>query len=174
VWDWHLVIHGDVANWLVGVGTIALAGAAWIALIQLREVKRDRHAQVLMHLFQRWNSTLILEALQAEGKLTKSELAEVVLTAWTSEDEEAADKANQDLALLLRIPDYFEALAVLMDVARLEAQTVGEIYKGIVLVEWDFWEEALVKLRDENIGGDAYAYTWWGRLVDDMKSVVDH
>jgi DNA-binding XRE family transcriptional regulator len=173
MWNWHITIHGDVANWLIAFGTIALATAAWIALIQLREVKRDRHAQVLMHLFERWNSELIVEALQAEGQLTKAELAEVVVTAWTSTNDKEADKATSQLALMLRIPDYFEALAVLMDVSKLSPQTVGEIYKGMVLVEWEFWGPAIDKLRDTSIGGDEFAYTWWQRLAREMESVVD-
>jgi hypothetical protein len=182
--NWHITLGGDAASWAIAGGTIALAAvtavlaiAAWRALSQLTEGRTDRQVQVLIHLGERWNSEMMSEALLIEATHTKEGLAHLVERAWREHDgwffkgraKRAKDRANRELVILLRVPDYFEDLAVLAERAHLDMRDVGLIFKGVVLDEWDLWELAIAKLRE----GDPYSYTQFERLVTDMRGLPD-
>jgi len=55
------VVHEGVdwATWLIAVGTLLLAGAAWCALLSLRDAKRNRHATLITDLTRRWDETVV-------------------------------------------------------------------------------------------------------------------
>jgi hypothetical protein len=114
------------AVWLTAIGTLTLAGAAWRALNQLEETRRDRHVQILIAMGRRWESAEMTEALQKSRDYTPEALAGLAEEARTGEkgDPKRA-AAEKKLIVLLRVPNYFEDAAFVSKVGRLEDELIA-------------------------------------------------
>ena len=165
--------------WLVGattglaITTAVLAGAALAALRALDEARTDRHVEVMTSLASRWNSDLMVRALQAEQSYTSPGLAELVRLARSTPDAKwrslRAKRALRKMVVLLRVPDYFEDLAWMAKRASLDDEALA-VFKGLVVDEWSFWERAVTQLRAT---GDPFSYTQFEKLAERMKDVPD-
>lgn len=177
-WPYHITIHGDVATWLIAVGTLLLAGvtgvlalAAWRALGQLRvafrqleltveqlaQAKRDRHINILSDFGHRWDEQRILEAREKQRNYTNIQLAEAV-KQWAE-----GGKAG-DIPILLRVPNFFEDLALMVELGELEKPFVARSFKTMARREWAYWELAVTELREH----DPDAYVEFQQLVKDL------
>lgn len=141
---WHLVIHGDVAAWLTAVGTLALAGAACWALQQLGEARRDRHIQVLSDFGRRWDDPTLEEAREKQGQYNSNELADAVVE-WLKKPT-----SHPDMFILLRVPNYFEDLAIMVQLAGLDIEPVSKAFGTRALRSWAYWGEAIREMRDKD------------------------
>src|SRR6266508_169127 len=165
----HFSFHleGDPATWFIALGTFllfgataVLAGAGIKALGELDEARTDRHVQFLTNFAARWNSDLLVTALIAEQRYTGEELVDLIRLAWSDRSswppqERRRRRAVDDLVLLLRIPDYFEDLAIMAKTADLDDEGLAP-FKGMVVDEWEVWRSAVTELRAE---GDPLSYT---------------
>jgi hypothetical protein len=78
-------------------------------------------------------------------------------------------RANEELAILLREPDYVEDLAIICQTGSLDLKLVSRDFKGVGLIAWDCWEPAITRLRD----ADPYSYSQFEWLVGQMKALPD-
>jgi hypothetical protein len=171
--DLDVAIDGDVPSWITAGASIIVAVAALAALGQLKEVRRDRHVQVFMDLGDRWNSELLSAARSIQNRHTPAELAGLIETAWSEPVDDpgrnAKEQATKNLESLMRIPDFYEDLALITESGGLDIAAVGKNFKGVVVSDWDHWSQAMAKLR----GPDRYAYSQWERLVKQLKELPD-
>jgi hypothetical protein len=142
-----------------------------LAVRQLDEAAKDRHTGVLLDFCRRWDGASVKDALRLERKYG-SDLLAVVSDATTRSrwKKRKRERAEADLAVLLAVPDYFEDMAVISELAALEMTHVAKIFKGLALDEWDNWEPAIVALRETR---DPYSYTQFERLVRNLRRVPD-
>jgi hypothetical protein len=167
--DWHIVLSGDVANWLLAAGTLLLAGvtgvlalAAWRALGQLKvaleeldEIKRDRHVQVFSDMGSRWGSAEITEALQMEVGHTAESLARLFNRYKRPRSsnpvvEYRRRRAERAAIVLLRIPNYFEEAGMIAKVGTLETATVDEYFGGVAQDEWALWAPTIKRFQESD------------------------
>src|SRR5881275_3234816 len=115
-----MTIGADVASWITAGSTLALAiGASW-ALASLRETRRDRHVQVLTDYGRRWDSEEITEARQKQLQCGDDVALAELATKWLNDPSSAPD-----FYVLLRVPNFFEDLAVISKGGRLDMRLVG-------------------------------------------------
>lgn len=154
--------------------TAVLAGAAIYALKQLAEVRTDREVSILGDLGRRWDDQPVSESLEMAARYHQDELAEVVRKAHQKRRkhrllDRARARADRELVVLLRVPNFFEDLAVIAEEGGLDPKLVSKVFKGLALREWRFWGPAMVVLREQ----DEYAYTQWEELIRLMKELPD-
>lgn len=151
--------------------TLALVIAAWRALGQLRvafqqleltveqlaDARRDRHIHVLSDFGRRWDDARIVEARDKQRSYTDIQLADAV-EKWAKGGEAG------DIPLLLRVPNFFEDLALMVELGRLEVSFVARSFKTMAQREWAYWELAVTKLRER----DKDAYVEFQQLVRDL------
>src|SRR5438445_2985310 len=137
---YNITIHGDVATWLIAAGTLLLAGAtgalaiaAWkalgqlhlatrqldVAIRQLDEAKKDRHVQVFADMGSRWDGSGMVEALRKEKDYSTRRLGRLFARAYAPPSRNplrtaASKRAGRKTTVLLRIPNFFENLALLI------------------------------------------------------------
>jgi hypothetical protein len=51
--------------------------------------------------------------------------------------------------ILLRIPNYFEDLAIMVEEGHLDLEFVAKGFSALALWEWDYWKEAISLMRVE-------------------------
>lgn len=164
-----------IATAVLAIATATLAGAAIVALRELNEAKRDRHAQVFADIGRRWDDPPMAEALQAEAVLTKEELAELAARALPPEGApqyvvNAAMRADAELVVLLRVPNFFEDLMLITEEGGINMPAMSRNFKGLANAEWKKWEKAIGVIRERN---DEYAFTQFEKLVKEMNRLPD-
>ncbi len=126
--------------WLFGA-TAFLALAAVRALAQLTEVKTDRHLQFLSDFGRRWDDPQLWEARQKQFSIPNDELPFLVEKWFATRDPEAAD-----VPVLLRVPNFFEDLAITVDAGRIDLDIVLRSFGSLILNMWSYWEPAIQKM----------------------------
>jgi hypothetical protein len=155
MWNWHLVIHGEVAGWLTAFATLFLAGAACYALKQLSEAKHDRHVQVFSDMGRRWESAEMMETLQLEAAHTPESLLGLFeLAAQKRSDyptqEAKRQNARKDRNVLLRVPNYFEEAAAIQKVGSLRIDLMDDYFGGVAKDEWYLWGPTIKKMQESD------------------------
>ena len=115
----HFVGATDTPVWFLFAATVALAivtgtlaGAAIYALKQLGEVRRDRDVQVLADLGRRWDEDQLRAAREAAAHYDKDEFASEADKLFHTPPDTSAQK---EFIVLLRIPNFFEDLAIITE-----------------------------------------------------------
>jgi len=178
------VLVGETDWWLFGAtdglvfATVALvcvtsvlAYAAWRALDQLKvalrqleltveqlaQAKRDRHINILSEFGQRWDDARLVEAREKQRGYANTELA-TAIKQWAE-----GGKAG-DIPILLRVPNFFEDLALMVELGELERPFVARSFKTMARREWAYWELAVTELRTR----DPEAYVEFEQLVAEL------
>jgi hypothetical protein len=160
--NWHLVVHGEVANWLIAGGTIGLALAALWALRELGEARSDRHVQILVAMGRRWESAEMTEALQDSRDYTPDALAELAIAARTGpKGDPTRAAAEKKFTVLLRVPNYFEDAGLISRVGRMADDLIDDYFGGVAIDEWSTWEPAIRRIQEK----DSRAYEEFERLA---------
>lgn len=146
--------------WLFGA-TVFLAAAAWFALGQLREVKKDRHIQVMSDFGRRWDEPHLWEARERQVEISDEELALLVERWFTKGDPEA-----KEVQLLLRVPNFFEDLALTVEIGSMELRTVDLWLGSVIDRMWNYWSPAITKMRESR----PTSYAQFERLVLDLRA----
>ena len=69
-----------------------------------------------------------------------------------------------DLPVLLRVPNFFEDLALMVELGELEKAFIARSFKTMARREWAYWELAVTELRVQ----DPDAYVEFQQLVTDL------
>jgi len=169
----HFVGATDTPVWFLFAATVALAivtgtlaGAAIYALKQLGEVRRDRDVQVLADLGRRWDEDQLRAAREAAAHYDKDEFASEADKLFHTPPDTSAQK---EFIVLLRIPNFFEDLAIITESGDMDLALVGRGFKGLILDEWHFWKPTIDRFRQN----DPYAYSQFERLARDMERLPD-
>jgi hypothetical protein len=177
------------ASWFTAAATLALtcataavALAGFRALRQLRfaveeleEVKKDRHVQVFADFGARWDGPAMSEALEHEAKYTRESLERLVVAAKSDPPSYAIvrrarqRRAEAALVVLLRVPNYFEDLSIVVQAGGLDLRLVGKNFKALAVDEWAFWSDALAIYRSD----DPYVYAQFEWLARELEQVPD-
>jgi hypothetical protein len=134
-----------------------------VTVQQLQEAKIDRHIQVWMDFGKRWDDPALTEAQVLAPNFSRVELARTVDTAyrgrsrWNPIKNRRTQRANVYLNVLLRIPNFCEDLGAVVRKGTLDLEMVSKSYKAVATVDWDYWAQALARIRQE----DPYAYLEW-------------
>lgn len=161
--DIAIDLDGGAASWTTAGASVLVALAACYALRQLGEVRRDRHLRVLSDLSHRWDSDLITDSRQRVFKYGRERLAEIA-GEW-----QKVPSSQPDFVVLLRIPNYFEDLALMTKFAKLDIRFVARAFKGLVLEEWAYWEPTIMLLRKS----DDLSFCEFEWLVGQMEALPD-
>jgi hypothetical protein len=138
------------------------------ALRQLRELRRDRHVQILLELARRWEGAQMTEALQNSKNYSPEELVRLIVAARTGDlgSPERAD-AWKKVIVLLRVPNYFEDTGLIARIGRLEPQLLADYFAGVAYDEWELWEPAITA------AGCAKGKRDWSARSNGLESVDD-
>jgi hypothetical protein len=131
-----------VASAVGAVGIIVAAVGAWLAFNQIKETRRDRDIQVLSDFGRRWDEERLTEARTKLLSYTSSDLAAEVEKWFTPPRE-----PTSEVPILLRVPSFFEDLAIMVECGRLELKFVSKSFRGIAIREWEYWSDAIDKMR---------------------------
>jgi hypothetical protein len=152
---------------MTAIGTAVVAGGvaitavgAWFAYVQLREARADRQVQVLSEFGRRWDDPLLWEARAMQFDYTNEQLAEIVDRWFTSQDPSA-----REVPLLLRVPNFFEDISVMVEAGHLELDYVARAMRSLALGQWEYWQLAIEKMREHAPS----SYAEFERLVRDLK-----
>ena len=139
-----LAVSSSVGEIWIAVGTAIIATAAVVALVltpsQIAEARRSRRAQILTTLAAEWASPLMQEARLRLSQLGTSEKLFETLKA-------AREQRTEEVLTVLRLPMFFETLAVLVDAGSADYDDVRRIYGSDVRRQWQLWESSIVFLR---------------------------
>jgi hypothetical protein len=144
---------------VAAVGIVVAAVGAWLAFNQLRETRRDRHIQVLTEYGRRWDDDRIAEARLEVQRFTSLELADEVVKWLTPPREE-----HSPMPILLRIPNFFEDLAIMVECGRLQIGLVARSWLPAAVREWEYWSDAVEKMREY----EPTAYVEFEKMVRDL------
>jgi hypothetical protein len=156
--------HGpDWAAVVTAISTAVLALGVFIAVFQVRELKRARHLQWIFEIARRWDddkleaSRLALQAFDREGV----QLGEKT-RAWLALERHDDPELEKDMILLTRLPDFFEDVALMVDYGRLDLALVWQSLSGPAQVAWKAWCPAVQAWRELS---DRDAYTEFERVA---------
>jgi hypothetical protein len=178
----------DTPVWFLFGATVALAvitfGLAIAAILALRqlgfavqdleEVKRDRHVQVFADLGRRWDGPEMVEALRQERLYNVEQLRKLFARAYAPPSrnrfkEWLAKRAASKTVVLLRIPNFFENLSLIVRAGSLDIKLVSQDYGTVANDSWEKWKPAIMELRETD--KQSYAEFQW--LVDRMAKLPD-
>lgn len=132
----------DKPVWFLFAATAVLALAALRALGQLSESKTDRHLQVLSDFGRRWDEPSLVEARTKQWEIPNDQLLGLV-TKWF----EHREPKDSPVPLLLRIPNYFEDLAITVDAGNLDMKIVVRPLGHLVVDMWQYWGAPIYEMR---------------------------
>jgi hypothetical protein len=151
----------------VAGGGLLLGGiGAWAGIRQLREAKRVRQFEILSEIGKRWDDDLLVESRARTLHLDNRQLADRIRELWRPKGQ-SDDPDVGDLYVLLRIPNFFEDVALMAEAGGLELEWVWRIFGDSAIQEWRYWEEAIDVLRDAD---DPGAYIEFQRLARDLEN----
>jgi hypothetical protein len=169
---WHIVLDSG-PSWTdktIAIGTAIAAGGfvvtaigAWFAYDQVKETRRDRHIQVLSEFGRRWDEQLLWEARERQFLYTDEQLAARVDKWFKTQDRDVSD-----VPILLRVPNYFEDLAIMVEAGRLEVKYVAQAMGSLALRMWEYWAPAVEKMREQA----PTSYTQFEKLVGELEATT--
>ncbi len=169
-----ITVVGSAPNWaeivtaigsLLAGGTLLVGvGTAFFALRQIAEARRDRQVQIIAELGRRWDEDQLVEARAMVVKYDNVQLADKVARALEGTD-------TKEYLELLRVPNYFEDLALMAESGGLERDLVRRAFGPMVTRTWDYWELAIAKMR-EGAEESVLSYSEFERLRNDLLEDV--
>lgn len=162
--------------------TLGLVIAGFRALRQLefaREAleagKKDRHVQVFFDMGHRWDGPEMVESLQEERLYDSRQLEKLFAKAYAPRSrnpfkEHAARRASTKTVTLLRVPNFFENLALIIKAGSLDLDFVNRDYGTVAKEGWKKWEPAMMELRKT----DPHSYQEFQWLVDELAKLPDY
>lgn len=139
-----------------------------IAVVSLRELRRDRHLQWIFEIGRRWEehdlkaSRLALRKYDESG----SELA-AKAQAWLEEGRPATPELTEEIERLQLLPDFFEDVALMRKFGRLDIGLVWQALSGPVNLAWKLWGPAVFAYRKT---ADAEAWTEFEALAAELAA----
>lgn len=159
----------NIVTWPDIVTAVAAALAFFILLaaviIAKREIgciDRTREAELLVDLSRRWNEEQLTKSRKAARNYKSgAELKEAVQKLRENNDEEYYD--------LVRLPDFFEALGVLVNSSCLSKQLTKDLFGTVIKYYYSLYGPTIQYLRE--IHDDKNIYIWFDDLVDKLNKL---
>lgn len=155
-------------NWaeaLTGIGSVLAGASFFVGAIgvlltwnQLRDARQDRHVEILTELARRWDEPRLTEPRVALLKRDNQEHAAYVKKCLDH-------PTSGDLETLLRVPNFFEEMAVLVLSGAIDKRLLGQVWSTLILTYWAYWQLSIEELRARR---GSQAYVQFERLVDLM------
>lgn len=150
-WWWHGSVNvGNPsegwAAWLTAGGTIALALAASVALLSLRDARRTRHRMLVSEFGRRWESPLLAASMERWAAIDEREILELADKVYVSRT--ATSKEHDDFTTLVAAPGLLEELGVLEDEGVLDANVIYKVWGATIIAPWKEWEPSVRLLRE--------------------------
>jgi hypothetical protein len=164
-------VVASAPNWaemVAAVGSAVLAVGVLIAVVSLRELRRDRHLQWIFEIGRRWEdedlkqSRLALRAYGEDGE----ELA-LKFLSWLEAGRRAGPDLTAEIECLQLLPDFFEDVALMRRFGRLDIGLVWQSLSGPVNLAWKSWQPAVMTYRQI---ADAEAWTEFEDLADELAA----
>ena len=133
----------------LAVVTAGVVVAAFRALGQLTETRMDRHLQVIGELGRRWDADDLVTARNKVLPYDEVQLAEEVAKCL-------AKPGSGELQVWLRVPNFFEDLALMVELGGLDMRPVDLAFGYMVKRGWQHWEPSIIEMRKTR-GADLYA-----------------
>ncbi len=151
----------DVTSAVASILTLAIVLIGLlIAWHQLGEAKRTRRAGIMIELSKRWDETPLVESRRAfhEKYGSPEKLGEAMERLYSAKSDE--------LYMLLRLPDYLEDLAILVEEGGTAKDVVRKSLGSVITTWWTRWEPAVRVIRA--VDGDT-VYEHLERLAEQMR-----
>jgi hypothetical protein len=147
-----------VGSVLAGLGFLGTAAGVFVAARQLGatrrqvdESRRDRQAGVIAEWGRRWDDDRMSQARSRALRYDNVELAELVARrnqrGWSVTPSLARTVRRRELQVLLRVPNYFEDLGLMVEYGGLEVDLVAKMIGALALHEWRRWELAVAEMQ---------------------------
>lgn len=157
-------------SWILGnpelsagiLTALVLLGALGFAYKQLKNMAKDRHAQILLALSGQWHSDTmqrarkalakkLQEARQAKTKDAEAKLAEMM--------KESMEKEPEAVIELIKVADFFEDLGLLVNKKMLHPPELAlEVFAGSIILYWGRYEKFINTLRGIYKRSDIYEW----------------
>ena len=110
-------------------------------------LRRAEQGQRLIDYLRRWDGADLLESRSdAESFRTAEELRQEINRLQVSrKDLDLRDRMR--MPLLLRVPSYFEDMAVLVETGAMEPKDLSSSMGNVVASWWDWWKPSIEYLR---------------------------
>jgi hypothetical protein len=131
---------------------------ARVALHQLAEAKLARQWDFIANAVRQWDDERMEDARAQALKYNPVRLRELVAALYG-----ARGARSPELAVLLRVPDYFEFLAFAADAGRISVDFVWRMFGGPAALYWELWRDAIGYLRETT--GDPNLFIEFENLV---------
>lgn len=169
-------LQGDISpqtgpiHWAaIGTG-IAATLTLLVAIYAARQVvvaKQALLAQVSSDLWGGWAALMdVREMLASEPDA--AHVAARYMSAWRA--------SSHDYYVLSRMPDYFEQIAVLVEVKAVDLEFIKKQLGGLIVLLWNDWHEAIRQVRAEESAAqygrpkEDSAYRRWELLAQRMAT----
>jgi hypothetical protein len=165
------VTEAAAPNWaeiVTAVGTGVLALGVLIAVVSLRELRRDRHLHWIFEIGRRWDDTELQASRLALRKYDREDLAFTV-RSWLGAGQRAGPEFTAEVELLQRLPDFFEDVALMRRFGRLDVGLVWQSLSGPVNLAWTSWRPAVDAYRKAPTG-DPEAWTEFEELARELAA----
>ena len=120
----------------------AVGQAADYARRQIFEAREASQVQLLTELWRQWETEMYQAPRKQLAHLDPGELKTAIENSLSSD--------LNDFYALIRIPSYFELLAVLVNEGRIRTSVVKELLGSPAIQSWEQWEDTVDFLRDWN------------------------
>jgi hypothetical protein len=146
-----------------GVTVLILLAAAFYARNQIKCNERTRQAQLLADLSRRWDEDRLTEARKAAFSYKSAdELKDAV--------QKLGKKNDKNFHILVRLPDFFEALGILVNSSCLDKQLTQDLFGTAIGYYHEFYGPTIRYLRE--INEDEDVYKWFDDLAEKLKKPV--
>ncbi len=141
---------------------IVLICAFYIAKREIKCIDKTREAEILTELSKRWNEEQLTESRKtARNYKGSAELKDAL--------ETARKKNIKEYYRLVRIPDFFEALGVLVNSSCLDKQLTIDLFGSAIEHYYELYKPSIEYLRDFH--NDKNIYKWFDNLVTDINKL---
>jgi len=161
-----LAIHQTFAAGIVGALTMLLGIS--IAWWQLSSVRRTRYAELLLHLSQVWDSNHYVESRNLIDNITREVSRGDEAKVKLCEKLEKSDKEGErDYFVLIRTPNFFEALAFLVRRKYIPLSDTRDYFGQAIVYYHDLFSTHISQERRKS--GHEKTYELWSGLADKLR-----
>ena len=166
-----LTVHESGGVWLTALATCALVVGVVFARKALKDGEKTRHAQLVLELSGRWNSSAIVRARRRANVLQRDGLESLADELFGPGAKRPPKTASvDDLALLMKFPDLLEAIGVMTLDKAIPKRMVYQMWGPVIISAADQWELASKVLQD-NDDPSSHLYFQW--LAERMREERD-
>jgi hypothetical protein len=147
----------DVVTAIAAALTVLiLLVAAFYARNQIKCVERTREAQLLADLSRRWNEEQLTDARKTVRNYKDADKLKDAV-------QKLGDKNDKEVYILVRLPDFFEALGVLVNTSCLSKQLTRDLFGTAIGYYHELYGPSIQYLREKY--KDNNIYKWFDDLV---------